>query len=247
MKNDFYVSRSSERAKKRRTNLILNSLIGVIVLFIVVVGVTLAFGGGGDDGASQATSPAPDTETGTGNDDGGDSSNDSNDTNEETSDEETSASEEDTRSDSNAEEENTKNSIDENSEEQDDNSNEKAESISARDGVVVENVTDDPNVVRTYKDDSWGPVPTSQTGEHTNNFDDTSKDWSEKIQAVSYATGIPTESMVTWWMEGGGPSQAVATVSDETKTTAYRVYLEWIDRQGWKPTRVEELKENDKK
>ena len=40
----------------------------------------------------------------------------------------------------------------------------------------------------------------------------------------------------------GMRNHAIAVVSSMDKTQKYRVSIEWIDEQGWKPVKVEVLK-----
>lgn len=104
----------------------------------------------------------------------------------------------------------------------------------------------DENVTEAYTGD-WEPVETEQEGEHTTNFSDGSQDRIEIKKAAAIATGLNESDMIEWWVENGGEGQVVATVSDSAQTTTYRVYLGWVDNQGWQPTKVEQLKENDKR
>ena len=104
----------------------------------------------------------------------------------------------------------------------------------------------DDNVIEAYTAD-WNPVGTEQEGEHTTQFKKDSTDWNEMEYAASVATEINENDMVTWWIEGAGEQQAIATVSDSKESQSYRVFLTWVDNEGWKPTKVEVLKENDKK
>lgn len=60
-------------------------------------------------------------------------------------------------------------------------------------------------------------------------------------------TGIPEDNMIEWWVGNGGDQKVVATVSDREETETYRVYLSWVDNEGWQPTKLETLVENDKK
>lgn len=106
----------------------------------------------------------------------------------------------------------------------------------------------DENVLNTYTSKSWKPVGTQQTGVHTTSFDKGSTDWNEMTKAIAYGAGIDEASMRLWWLNNGGASnKAIGTVSAGNNPQAYRVYIEWVDGEGWKPDKVEELKVNDKK
>lgn len=100
----------------------------------------------------------------------------------------------------------------------------------------------DENVIEAYTGD-WPPVGTSQTGPHSTDYADGSQDRIEIKEAASLATGIPTDEIIERWVGNGGDQKVVATVSDSELSETYRVYLSWIDNEGWQPTKVETLKE----
>ncbi|WP_163970078.1 YrrS family protein [Oceanobacillus halotolerans] len=129
----------------------------------------------------------------------------------------------------------------------DDDEREYDESVSNQEQVELEEVeTDDDNVSHAFTG-NWQPVGTEQEGPHTTVFDEESQDWKEMREAVLMATGLTEDNLIEWRYENGGDQKVIATVSDLEETEIYRVYLSWIDEQGWKPTRVEILIENDKK
>jgi len=104
----------------------------------------------------------------------------------------------------------------------------------------------DDNVSKAYKGD-WKPIETEQSGQHTTNYDDESQDRKEMEKAIKSVTGLD-DDMILWWVGNDGDQQkVVATVSPSDNSKTYRVYLSWIDNNGWKPTKVEELKVNDKR
>lgn len=65
--------------------------------------------------------------------------------------------------------------------------------------------------------------------------------------AIRLAAGLAEGDMITWWLQNGGDQKVIGTVSNRSETQTYRVYLSWMDNQGWQPTLVEVLKENDQK
>ena len=106
----------------------------------------------------------------------------------------------------------------------------------------------DQNVLNTYTSDSWKPIGTEQTGVHTTQFEKGSTDWNEMTKAIAYGAGIDEASMRLWWLKNGGsPNAAIGTVSAGQNPQSYRVHIEWVDGEGWKPVKVEELKQNDMK
>ncbi|MBC2260751.1 DUF1510 family protein [Listeria sp. FSL L7-0091] len=109
--------------------------------------------------------------------------------------------------------------------------------------------SDDPNVAKVITKD-WKPIGTEQTGNHVNSYSSTSVDWQEKRKAFSAATDIPISNTSLWFVEQGADpaTQAIGTLSTkENPDKAYRVYITWVDGEGWQPTKVEELKTNDKR
>lgn len=135
----------------------------------------------------------------------------------------------------NDDESNNDNDSEENSDESDDE-DEKVFEKESVDGS-------DSNVKEAYTA-NWEPVGTEQSGPHTTVYDKDSSDWNEMEEAARMATGLT--DMFTWWIGNNGGQKAIATVSDPGETQVYRVYLSWIDNEGWQPTKVEELIENDK-
>ncbi|MBN8191053.1 YrrS family protein [Bacillus sp. NTK074B] len=232
-----YQSRLDKRSKKN-TNKILNIMIAVVLLLIVVVGGTIVFGGGGDE---KATTDAPknsetkDAKSATSSKEKQDS--DKSVSMEENSDAEDKANEEQKDDDKKKEDE----------QKQDGSSDENKESVALDDSKMKVEKGDGPNVEKTMVHPDWKPVGTKQSGEHASSYEPGSADWQEKIKAVSYATGIPESNMTVWYIEGnGGPQKSMATVTTKDTKTPYRVYLQWVDGKGWQPTKVQELKENDK-
>ncbi|WP_010650988.1 YrrS family protein [Oceanobacillus massiliensis] len=104
----------------------------------------------------------------------------------------------------------------------------------------------DNNVAEAYSG-NWDPIGTEQTGPHTTNFDDGSDDRIEVKRAAAMATGIAEDDMIVWWVDNGGEQKVIATVSDKAETDTYRVFMDWIDGEGWQPKKIEVLIENDKK
>ncbi len=110
----------------------------------------------------------------------------------------------------------------------------------------TEPIADDENVIDAYTA-NWQPIGTEQTGPHTTTFDDGSTDRVEMESAIRLAAGLAEGDMITWWLQNGGDQKVIGTVSNRSETQTYRVYLSWMDNQGWQPTLVEVLKENDQK
>ena len=226
---DKYSSRMTKR-KNKKVNKVYNILITVVVLLIIVVGATI-FLGNNDEPASQKTNSNPDSnQTASNIDEESDKQDD--DSNEDESSTETEQGQEE----------------DENVEEGQDSDQESSESEEdTTESEKVEEEASDGNVEEAYSDPSWKPVGTEQSGEHVTQFEQGSADWNEMERAVAYGAGIDQNNMTLWYLQNGGaPNKAIGTVSPKDGSSTYRVYIEWVDGEGWKPTKVEKLIQNDK-
>jgi cytoskeletal protein RodZ len=215
MQDDFQQSRFNQRSKRRKTNLILNGLIGIVLVLIIVVSGVIFWGN--DDKATTEKEQEQSVEASNETNDGEKSSK------EEAEGSDTETDEEDSSTDSSS-------SNEESSEEASSNDNE--ESIVTEGGA-------DSNVVRTIVNPNWEPIGTSQTGEHTNVY--SGVDWDEMVSAIEYATGLSEDNMTIKFLGNDGHNKSKGTVFSKDRTQIYRVSIEWVDGKGWKPTLVEEL------
>ncbi|WP_088007982.1 YrrS family protein [Indiicoccus explosivorum] len=109
-------------------------------------------------------------------------------------------------------------------------------------GTITREDSADPLVKETIVNTGWEPIGTEQTGEHVSRYDGSSADWQEKLEAIAYATGLNADEMIVWMIEnGGGPQKSVGVVSNSANTEHFRVYLQWVDGEGWKPEKVDVL------
>jgi septal ring-binding cell division protein DamX len=214
-------SRYEKRDKRRKTNIVLNILIGVVAVLILVIGSQLIFGGS-DAEKTAKYNEQPDIKL----------------ANEE--------SKEETDKEKDAVKESDKSN-----EELDEDGN----GIPDEDETTEEESTEDPfeqatitegepgsGVTETIENPGWSPVGTSQTEPHSANYDKGSQDWAEMTKALSYATGIPESDMIIWFLgNNGSPNDAVGTISPKDKSSKYKVYITWIENEGWKPTKIEKL------
>ncbi|MCL6588070.1 MAG: YrrS family protein [Anoxybacillus sp.] len=107
---------------------------------------------------------------------------------------------------------------------------------------VIETAGDPASgVEKEIVDPSWQPIGTTQSEPHVTTFDENSVDWKEMLDAVSYATGLAHDNMIVWFIGNNGPNKAVATVSPNDKSVKYKVYIAWVEHQGWKPEKIEQL------
>src|SRR5699024_887071 len=98
----------------------------------------------------------------------------------------------------------------------------------------------DSNVIKAYEGD-WDPIGTKQEGPHTTTYADGSDDRIEIREAVLMVTDLKEDNLEELWIGRGGEQKVIATVADKEITDIYRVYLDWIDGEGWQPTKYEEL------
>ena len=122
----------------------------------------------------------------------------------------------------------------------------KQEEKNNKDKVKTEEVEPSDGNVASAVTGNWKPAETNQKGTHTTNYNDGSQDRIEIKQASASATGLSTEDIIEWRVENNGDQKVVATISDTQQTKTYRVFLNWIYNEGWQPTKVEQLKVNDK-
>ncbi|MBT2636425.1 MULTISPECIES: YrrS family protein [unclassified Bacillus (in: firmicutes)] len=228
MKHDDYDNlnegtRSRLRAKRRKTNLILNSLIVVVILLIGIVSFNIFFSN--DEGAADQNGVAAEKDKDAASPDKKEDTKDT-------------AKKDDSQ-------DSDKEAADETESEEAVDESENDEELA--DPIVTEGGSD-ANVKQTIENPEWKPVGTTQSGEHNTVFDQNAVDWQEMILAYSYATGINKDNMTVWWNENGGaPNTAVGTISEKGSDQTFRVWIQWVDGEGWKPVKVEELIQNDKR
>lgn len=219
MNNDLNSSsRSQYRSKRKKTNYILNGLIVVVLLLIAFVAYSI-FSSGNDKAASkkseQKTTSVQSTDKKKSNQ----------------SDKKSGVSTA-TKKDKNTTSDQGSSSTDSTTASSADNSQ-----------AVVTEGGSSPNAEQTIENPDWKAVGTSQTGEHTPVYDSSSTDWQEMLKAISYATGLDQNNMTVWFLgrDKSTANGSVGTVSSKDKQHKYRVYINWVDGEGWKPTKVEQL------
>jgi cobalamin biosynthesis protein CobT len=209
-------SRLHQRVKRKKANVVLNSLIIVVLLLIVIVSINIF----GKDDKSIAESNEEQTAASTVEKDS--------ETDEQTENEgQTDTSDRDQEDASDKDK-----SSDENQSEQDENINDEEQVESEEESNTDEN--------ETIENPDWESVGTSQI-EPAQDYVKGGVDWNEQIRAVSSATGFDQgkgDTLIK--LENNGPKKSAATVLIKETDQQYRVYLEWVDGEGWKPALVEE-------
>jgi cytoskeletal protein RodZ len=219
LKGNSRESRFGKREKRKKTNIILNSLIALVIILIIVVSAKIFFGGNNDQElAANEQTASESKQNEKNNEDKGNDIEQNKDKDEEKADNE--SEEEEKESEENA----------------------KEETQEDKEPVVTEGGSG-PDVEKTIENPAWKPVGTSQTGEHTAVYDQSHVDWQEMLSAISYATGVDQGNMTVWFLGNNGPNSSVGTISTKDQSEKYRVYIDWVDGEGWKPSRVEVLNE----
>lgn len=214
--------RFEKRAKRRKINRILNTLIGVVVILIIIFGGKLLFGSG-----NSTETAAPQV---------------SNNTDVAAVDEKEDKKETDQSTD--ASEESTEPDEDNEKTEETATNNEQVEPESNEEATVTDG---DPesNIIRTIQNPAWKPIGTNQIEPQTNVYDKGTENRNEIEIAASYATGLDIANLTVWWLTNNGPDKTKVTIASKDGSQNYKVYMDWVSEQGWKPVLVEELKEND--
>ena len=231
-RQDKYPSRMTKR-KDKKINKVYNILISVVVLLIIVVGAFI-FTGNDEEPVSQNANTNSETSQSTS-------------TNKENADktDNQDAASNDEKESTETDEDQNKEQVENSSEDQ--NSSESEEDTDTVKSEKVEEEASDENVEEAYSDPSWKPIGTEQSGEHVAQYEKGSTDWNEMERAIAYGAGIDQNNMTLWYLQNGGdPNKAIGTVSPKDGSSTYRVYIEWVDGEGWKPTKVEKLLKNDK-
>lgn len=219
-------SRTRRKKGRNRSNRILNLLIGIVVVLIIIVASSILLKGGNDQADEKDVADRIELE-------------DESTLGEETEDGQTTG-DEDNAGEGKSDQGEDDRVISE--ERQTDRDDEAEETDSHSPGKVTIVPSTDEVIAETVIDTSWQPIGTTQTGEHVSLYDGKSVDWKEKEKALAYATGLPYDSMIFWKIKnGGGPQQSIGIVSSKDRAEKYRVYLEWVDGQGWKPVKMDVL------
>lgn len=98
--------------------------------------------------------------------------------------------------------------------------------------------------VQTVNIPNSNAAGTSQpAAQHTTSYDSSSADWKAMLQTISSATGINQSNMTVWFLGSDKSTQggSVGTVSSKNNSSQkYRVYIQW-DGQGYQATKVEKV------
>lgn len=213
-KKQSRINRFEKRRKNTKSISILIVVGSILLIILLAIGI---FGGGEEQNkASEVVISNPESTGGS-------------------SDEEDMTVEEDEQEGSSEDEmeEDTEIEEDEEKEDEEENNEDKElEETEPTDGHAIESYTAD-----------WEPIGTEQEGPHTTNYSDGSQDRIEIKEAVVQVTELNPDDMIEWRIANGGDQKVIATVSDGAQSEIYRVFLSWVDGEGWQPTQLEVLDE----
>jgi type IV secretory pathway VirB10-like protein len=233
-----YPSRLKKK-KKNRSNSILNIMIGLVFALILITGAFI-FLGNDKESAQEPETVQITTET-------EEQASGSESSDEEADETEAAANEADQPK--NDSEDNEADADDEAKAAESDQKEEKQKEEKQKEGKVTVGGTitreesNDPIVEETVINTSWEPVGTAQKGDHVSVYDKNSVDWKEKVAAISYATGLKEDNMYIMRLQnGGGPQKSIGVIQSKNQKEKYRVHLEWVDGEGWKPVKMDILK-----
>ncbi len=225
--NQFSTSRYEKRDKKRKTNIVLNTLIGIVLILIFVIGSQLILGSNQSEKTAKYNEQ-PDIKLASDEE-----------SNEEATNEQKEQDESEVEDPEAADEQSEEQS------EEDSKESENTEEESVEDPFEQATITEgEPGsgVTEIIENPAWEPVGTSQSEPHSATYEKESQDWKEMTKALSYATGIPESEMIIWRLgNNGSPNDAVGTISTKDQSAKYKVYITWVENQGWKPTKIEKL------
>jgi hypothetical protein len=244
-----YTSRSNRPNKPNRTNKILNALIGLVIVLIVITGGIIFLGNDEEDQANSKDSESQVSKVQDESTPGATGVPEADDSSEDVGSKEIESDEDDAekaKEDEAKAEEAAKAKEEAAKEKEKEKEEETTKEDSTTGGTVTSTPSDDPIVAERVVNTAWKPVGTTQTGEHASVYSEGHVDWNEKINAISYTTGLSADNMIVWIIQnGGGPQKSIGVVSSKNKEEKYRVYLQWVDGQGWKPEKMETLKTLD--
>ncbi|WP_242319618.1 DUF1510 family protein [Bacillus cereus group sp. BfR-BA-01349] len=86
---------------------------------------------------------------------------------------------------------------------------------------------------------SWKPIGTEQGAKPEMKFKEGKVDWSEMKKAISYAVDVPESQLIFDFIGNNGNNKAYGNVRDKQNNKKYKVNIDWVENQGWKPVSVQ--------
>nr|WP_106780056.1 YrrS family protein [Lysinibacillus timonensis] len=111
---------------------------------------------------------------------------------------------------------------------------------------LVKQPSTDPLVEEVIVNPNWKVTPTNQTGQHVSTYEEGHIDYEEKKETIRNAVNLDKGNIIIWSVKNnGGSENAIAVISSKDQSEKYRVSIEWVFNEGWKPVKVEKLKQID--
>ncbi len=220
-------ARSLQR-KRKKVNKILNISIGIVICLILLVGGQLLFGGNSSDSSESETQSEANHEPNS--TEGSEGQRDE---------EETAQFAKETEASNDL---NSNPAFSNNGEQEQMSLN---ENLTKQEIPVDQREEETEQANQTLKNGKWKPIGTVQQEPFVAVYQKGHINWEEMKKAFQVATGLD-DNMTIWHVGNGGDHQsAVGVVADAaTRTTPYKVRLEWVTNEGWMPVSVEQLDEN---
>ncbi|KKZ95355.1 hypothetical protein B4147_3227 [Bacillus wiedmannii] len=89
---------------------------------------------------------------------------------------------------------------------------------------------------------SWKPIGTKQGAKPEMKFKEGTVDWSEMKEAISYAVDVPESQLIFDFIGNNGNNKAYGNIRDKQSNKKYKVDIDWVENQGWKPVAVQVVK-----
>ncbi|WP_144488516.1 YrrS family protein [Bacillus sp. ABP14] len=98
------------------------------------------------------------------------------------------------------------------------------------------------NEKNSQTNSSWKPIGTEQGAKPEMKFKEGTVDWSEMKKAISYAVDVPESQLIFDFIGNNGNNKAYGNVRDKQSNKKYKVNIDWVENQGWKPESVQVVK-----
>ncbi|AFU12504.1 YrrS family protein [Bacillus toyonensis] len=89
---------------------------------------------------------------------------------------------------------------------------------------------------------SWKPIGTKQGAKPEMEFKEGTVDWNEMKEAISYAVDVPEGQLIFEFIGNNGNNKAYGNIRDKQSNKKYKVDIDWVENQGWKPVSVQVVK-----
>ncbi|PFL25324.1 FMN-dependent NADH-azoreductase [Bacillus cereus] len=89
---------------------------------------------------------------------------------------------------------------------------------------------------------SWKAIGTEQGAKPAMQFKEGTVDWNEMKKAISYAVDVPESQLIFDFIGNNGNNKAYGNVRDKQSNKKYKIDIDWVENQGWKPVSVQVLK-----